>query len=141
MAAARNAAPRTDCRLARELDVDLEPALAGVAHLELAEVLEQREHGVVEREQPRVEVVDAVRPRPLGQAPQQLAAEAAALPLVDHRDGRLGGLGLVGQAHVAGDADALAGLRVERAERLVVDVVDLGEVGEVGPGSGRPSRP
>ena len=83
----------------------------------------------------------AVLARPLGEPAQQLAAEPALLPLVDDGDRRLGDLGLGGQAHVAGDADALAGLRVARADRLVVDVVDLGEVRQVASGSGCPWRP
>ncbi len=99
--------------------------------LDLAEVLEQREHVVVEREQPRLEALDAVLARPVGEAPEQLAADAPVLPLVDHRDRRLGDLRRVAQPHVARDADALARHRVARADRLVVDVVDLGEVREV----------
>ena len=86
---------------------------------------------MVVREQAGLEALDAVLARAGGQAPQQLAAEAAALPVVDDGDGRLGDRGLLGQADVAGDADARAALRVARADRLVVDVVDLGEVGEL----------
>ena len=39
----------------------------------------------------------------------------------------LGDVRLLVVAHVAGDADRLAGDGVERADGLVVDVVDLGE--------------
>ena len=106
MAAARSAVPRLSRGLARELDVDLELAVAGVADLELAESVEQRDHGVVEREQARLEALDAVLARPLGEPPQQLAAEAAVLPLVDDRDRRLGDLGL-----------GLAGARSARRRR------------------------
>jgi hypothetical protein len=49
-----------------------------------------------------------------GRAAQQQPAEAAALHRVDHRDGRLGGVRAVAVAHVARDAEALAGLGVER---------------------------
>ena len=56
---------------------------------------------------------------------------AALLPVVDHRDGRLGRVRTVPlAADEAGHADALARRRIDRSERLVVVVVDVGEVGD-----------
>ena len=64
-----------------------------VEQLELAELAKQREHGVVEREQAGAEALDAVLARPRGEAPQQRAANAPVLPVVDDGDRRLGDLG------------------------------------------------
>ena len=78
----------------------------------------------------------------LDEALEQGGGDAAPLPGIadDHRD--LGQLGL-GAAHVARNADQVAGLGVDCGQRLVVGVVDLGQVGEVAlrePSSGRKKR-
>ena len=60
-----------------------------------------------------------------GEAPQQRAADAAVLPLVEDRDRRLGHVWLGLQPHVTGAPDAVAGVRGPRAERLVVELLLL----------------
>ena len=61
---------------------------------------------------------------------EQQRPEAPPLPGVDDGDGRLGHAGPPREAHEAGDADALARLRVQGDQGLVVAVVDLGQVVE-----------
>ena len=96
-----------------------------------AEPLEQIEHLAILGQQQGTEADDALGARPLGEQVEQRGPDAAALPVVDHRDRELGHVRPLGGAHEARDADALARLGVERRERLVVMMVDVREVGDV----------
>ena len=125
------AASRSVCSsvadLDRQLDVDLQRRAVAAGHGDLAEAVEERQHRVVGRQQRGGEDPDAVLGGARAQPPQQLAAEPAVLPGVDHGHGGLGDVRALVLAHVARHAHALAGGRVQRPDRLVVDVVDLGE--------------
>ena len=71
---------------------------------------------------------------PRRQLVHEQARDAAALPGVGHDDRDLRGVGIVGQAHVAGHADQRAA-RAHGAlghERHVVAAVHLGQVAELG---------
>ena len=83
-----------------------------------------------DREQQRGEPRDTLVAGPLGEQVGEGDAEAATLPLVDHRHRGLGA-GAVVEANEAGDPDAVPGLRVEGDQRLVIVVVDVGEVFEL----------
>ncbi len=98
-----------------------------------AEVVQDLHHRVVRRQHVAAEAADAVLEGGLGEQPQQDRPDPSALVVVEHRDRRLGNGRVVGQADVAGDADARV-VRpggVQRDPGHVVVVVDLGEVADL----------
>src|SRR5438309_6960269 len=108
----------------RELKLHLGDAGAGCGGAE-AEPREQLDRGAVLGKYARGEPADAVLPRALDQACRELAADAAALPLVDDLEGDLGDVVAVCADGVAGDADDRAVARVDRGDRLASDVVEI----------------
>ncbi len=72
----------------------------------------------------RAEAEDALGERERPQLGEQLPAEAAALPVVDHLEGDLG-LGCVHVAHEAREPDGLAGLLVDRDDGLAPAAADV----------------
>jgi hypothetical protein len=78
-----------------------------------------------------VEATDPGAPRALGERLQQRGADPVSLPVVDDRDGHLGGFEVVLEADVTGDRDRRARRRRVRDQRLVMPVVDVEEPGKL----------
>lgn len=114
----------------RQLGLDLDRAALPVHDAHRAECLEELEHPAILGQQQGREANDALGPRSLGEEVEQRSPDAAALPVIDHRDGGLGRVRAVAATHEACHADAVARLGVDRGERFVVVVVDVREVGD-----------
>jgi hypothetical protein len=96
-------------------------------------VVHQRSGAPIVAQHRDVEAADTGCPGTLGERRQQSGSHAAALPLIDHLDGRLGDVELV-QPHVPGDPYRSPGWRRERDQRLVVPVVDAEQMTQVARG-------
>jgi hypothetical protein len=83
-------------------------------------VREQPSHRpVIGKHQP-CELVDALVPSPFGQPIKQRLADPASLPRLEDGDRDLRPVTSFVIADVAGDADALAAVRLDRHQRLVL---------------------
>jgi len=91
---------------------------------------EPERRGVV-GERARGQPDESVCARTFDDPGRQRAADAVALPIVEHRHRELGGIVDLREGGIPGLGDDPTVARVDRDERLALAVVDVGETGEL----------
>ena len=94
-------------------------------------VSQQSGHRYVFGRDQRGEPVDALLAGAIRQPGQQFAAQTPPLPVIDDRDGDVGGVRVIGIPDEPGDAHPAPVAGIQGAERLVVVMVEVGKVAQL----------